>query len=67
MIPVKDNKGLYRDEKTNSIVNCDDVQYEQYMKMRRAKSKEKMELESIKSDIDEIKFALKVILEKINN
>ena len=67
MIPVKDNKGLYRDEKTNSIINCDDTQYEQYIKMKQAKSKEKLELESIKSDIDEIKSALKVILEKINN
>jgi len=67
MIPVKDNKGLFRDEKTNSIINCDDLQYEQYMKLKSAKSKEKMEIESIKNDIDEIKSALKVILEKINN
>ena len=27
MIPVKDNKGLFRDEKTNSIINCDDTDY----------------------------------------
>ena len=67
MIPVKDNRGLYRDERTNSIINCDELQYEQYVKMKREKSKEKMEIESIKSDIDEIKSALKIILEKINN
>lgn len=67
MIPVKENKGLFRDEKTNSIINCDDLQYEQYMKMKALKTKEKTELEELKSDIDEIKFALKTILERINN
>lgn len=67
MIPVKDSKGLFRDEKTNSIINCDDLQYNQYMKMKEIKSKEKTELESLKSDIDEIKSVLKIILEKINN
>lgn len=67
MIPVKDNKGLFRDERTNSIINCDNLQYEQYIKMKSAKSKEKLEIESLKNDIEEIKSALKVILEKINN
>lgn len=67
MIPVKENKGLFRDERTNSIINCDDLQYNQYMKMKELKSKEKTELESLKSDIDEIKSVLKIILEKINN
>ena len=67
MIPVKENKGLFRDEKTNSIINCDDLQYEQYMKMKSLKNKEKSELEELKSDINEIKSLLKILLEKINN
>jgi len=67
MIPVKENKGLFRDEKTNSIINCDDLQYEQYMKMKAIKTKEKTELEELKSDINEIKSVLKILLEKINN
>jgi hypothetical protein len=67
MIPVKENKGLFRDEKTNSIINCDDLQYEQYMKMKALKTKEKTELEELKSDINEIKSVLKILLEKINN
>jgi hypothetical protein len=67
MIPVKENKGLFRDEKTNSIINCDDLQYEQYMKMKELKTKEKNELEELKSDINEIKSVLKILLAKINN
>lgn len=66
MIPVKDNKGLFRDEKTNSIINCDNTDYEQYMKLKKQKLNEKNEIESIKNDIEEIKGALKIILEKIN-
>lgn len=67
MIPVKDNRGLYRDEKTNSIVNCDDFQYNQYLKMKEEKNKERSEIDSLKTDIEEIKSALKIILERINN
>ena len=67
MIPVKDNRGLYRDEKTNSIVNCDDFQYNQYLKMKEEKNKERIEIDSLKTDIEEIKSALKIILERINN
>ncbi len=67
MIPVKENKGLFRDEKTNSIINCDDLQYEQYMKMKAIKTKEQNELEELKSDIKDIKAVLKILLEKINN
>lgn len=66
MIPVKDNIGLYRDS-NNSIVNCNDLQYEQYMRMKQLKTKEKNEIEELKNDINEIKSALKIILEKINN
>ena len=67
MIPVKENKGLFRDEKTNSIINCDDLQYEQYIKMKEIKRKEQNEFEELKSDINEIKSVLKILLEKINN
>lgn len=66
MIPVKENKGLFRDERTNSIINCDDLEYEQYMKIKEIKIKEQSELQELKSDIDEIKSVLKIILEKIN-
>lgn len=66
MIPVKDNRGLFRDEKTNSIINCDDSNYEQYIKLKNQKLNEKNEIESLKNDIEEIKDALKIILEKIN-
>lgn len=66
MIPIKDNRGFYRDEKTNAILNCNDVQYNEYIKMKNKKSLEDQELDKIKNDIEEIKNALKTLIETIN-
>ena len=35
MIPVEGHKNLFRDEKTNAIVNTDNIAYENYISMRR--------------------------------
>jgi len=67
MIPIKDNGGLFRDEKTNAVLNCNDNEYENYVKLKNKKLTEKEEIASMKSDIEEIKSALKIIIEKINN
>ena len=66
MIPIKDNRGFYRDEKTNAVLNCNDVQYNEYIKMKNKKSLEERELDKIKNDIEEIKSALKTLIETIN-
>lgn len=67
MIPIKDNGGLFRDENTNAVLNCNDNEYENYVKLKNKKLTEKEEIASMKSDIEEIKSALKIIIEKINN
>lgn len=64
MIPVEGHKGLYRDQKTNAILNTNDNEYEEYMKLKNSKLKEKTEIESIKEEINEIKSLLKKLLEK---
>ena len=71
MIPVKDNKFLFRDEKTNAIVNCSDYEYEKYIKINTEKLKEiekTKELENdvnkLKTDIEEIKELLKQVIYK---
>jgi hypothetical protein len=35
--------------------------------MKEEKNKERIEIDSLKTDIEEIKSALKIILERINN
>lgn len=63
MIPVEGHKGLYRDQKTNAIVNNNDNDYEEYIKLKNSKLKEKSEIESLKDEIFEIKLLLKKLLE----
>ena len=66
MIPIKDNRDFYRDEKTNAVLNCNDTQYNEYIKMKNKKSLDGQELNKIKNDIEEIKSALKTLIETIN-
>jgi len=62
MIPVKGHPNLYRDEQTGAIVNCDNQSYNQYMNSLNNRKLQKMEIEEIKKDIDEIKSLLKDLL-----
>jgi hypothetical protein len=65
MIPVKNNKSLFRDERTNAILNCSNYEYENYLKIKNEKIKElektkklESDVQNIKKDIDEIKNLL---------
>jgi len=60
---------LMRDGNTNSIVNTNMSEYQEYVSRRNAKSEENQkvqnleeELGTIKDDINEIKFLLKELL-----
>jgi hypothetical protein len=66
MIPVEGNPDLYRDEKTNAILNCNDNKYNEYITMKGKLLGQKHEIEHMKNDIDEIKSLLKVLVNKIN-
>ena len=64
MIPIKDHKHLYRDEKSGAVLNTDTDGFKQYKKMKRFKSNQKEEIERMKQDIEEIKSLLKEIVNK---
>ena len=64
MIPVKDHKNLYRDEKSGAIINTDTGGFNRYKKMKRFKDDQKNEIDKIKEDISEIKELLKQFLKK---
>jgi len=55
MIPVKDHRGLYRDEKTNAVLNCNDNEYDQYVKIKNQRMTQQMEISELKNEIKEIK------------
>jgi predicted transcriptional regulator len=65
---VKGHDNLIRDPKTNAIVNTNMSEYEEYLSRRDSKNKENQkiqnlerDLDSIKGDIEEIKFLLRNI------
>lgn len=54
-IKVKDHKNLYRDSSTNSIVNTDSSEYENYLKKRNANLKKTAEIDELKNEVNIIK------------
>ena len=70
-IKVKGHDNLIRDSKTNSIINTNMVEYNEYISRRNSKLKEIEKLQNlesdvtnIKNDLDEIKSLLKELLKQ---
>ena len=55
MYNVEGNKDLARDPKTNSIVNVNDLEYHKYISQRSVKQKKNESLDSMKTDLDNLK------------
>jgi len=65
MIPVEGHKGLYRDEETGAIVNCDINEYNRYIALKNQRINQKKEIENLKNELSDIKDLLhKLINEK---
>ena len=47
MIPVEGHKNLFRDEKTNAIINTDTIGYENYMRMRKRNDDKQAEMDAL--------------------
>ena len=62
MIPVKGHSELYRDENSNAILNCSDIEYNEYLKVKNIIINQKTEIETIKNDIEEIKLLLRSLV-----
>jgi hypothetical protein len=59
MIPVEGHNNLYRDEKSNAIINCNDYEYQQYLKIKNSTLNEKTELNNLKKEVEELKELIK--------
>tara|TARA_B100000424_G_scaffold271206_1_gene272986 strand:- start:3069 stop:3275 length:207 start_codon:yes stop_codon:yes gene_type:complete len=66
MIKVEGHSNLFRDSKTGAIVNTDDNAYNQYLKLKKSDNKREVELNKMKSDIEDIKDALSQIINSLN-
>lgn len=77
LIPVEGNKGLFRDESSSAILNCSDSDYQRYLEVKNIKIKEVAqmnemtekinEIDQLKSDVNEMKDMMKLILQKLDS
>ena len=66
MIPVKGHSELYRDENSNAILNCSDIEYNEYIKVKNIIINQKTEIDTMKNDIEEIKLLLRSLVNWYN-
>lgn len=66
---VEGRENLIRDPRTNSIINTDMTEYQQYLSNKKRKSEENEKIQNIeedivnmKGDLDEIKFLLRSLV-----
>ena len=60
-IKVKGHNHLIRDTKTNSIINTNVSEYNEYISRRDSKLKESQKIHNLESDVDNIKEDLNEI------
>lgn len=65
LIPVEGHNSLARDNDSKSIINTDRNLYNSYVNQRQRKLKEIEEIETLKSDVIDIKKMLSIIIEKL--
>lgn len=65
LIPVKGNSTLKRDSYSSAIINTDKSAYEKYILLKDQKNKEREEIDSIKSELAEIKTVLAQLVAKL--
>ena len=62
MIPVEGHRGLYRDEKSGAIINCNENEYNEYIRIKNLKVNEKNDIEKMKNELEDLKLLLKTAL-----
>ena len=67
MIPVEGHKNLFRDEKTNAIINTDNIGYENYMRMRKRNDDKQAEMDAMKKELESLKSMLNELASKITS
>jgi hypothetical protein len=66
MIPVLDEKGILRDEKSKSLIINNDIALIEYEQRKKAKLAEKQRLSNLEAKVQNIESMLAKILEKVS-
>jgi hypothetical protein len=66
-IPVEGHSGFYRDSISGAVLNCNDSEYDNYIRSKELKIKQRQEIENLRNDVNEIKDMMKIILSKLDS
>ena len=66
MIPVEGHKNLFRDPKTNAIINKDNLAYENYIAMRNRNNDKQAEMDSMRKELDDMKKEIETLKSMLN-
>lgn len=67
LIPIENNKSLYRDPGSGAVVNCSSYDYELYVQQKNEEIQKLSEIDRLKNDVNEIKDMMKLILSKLDS
>lgn len=70
LIPVEGERNLARDMRTNAIINTNEQDYNAYLARKKSAMNEKQKIESLESQINEVKNDLneiKMLLRRLSN
>ena len=64
LIPIRDEKGLFKDSNSGAIVNTNKSEYQAYISNRDSLEAEKARLDHLENEIGDIKQMLQTLLNK---
>ena len=67
MIKVEGFQNLYRDPKTNAIVNTDDRGYKEYLRQKSIRMKQKEHNENLETQVDSLQKELTELKELVQD
>tara|TARA_B100000003_G_scaffold207924_1_gene226726 strand:- start:1518 stop:1745 length:228 start_codon:yes stop_codon:yes gene_type:complete len=66
LIPVKGHSNLGRNAESNAIINMDNTGYEAYLLAREESQRKDSDLESLKTEVEELKGILKNLISQLD-
>ena len=67
LIPIENNKSLYRDPNSGAVINCSSSDYESYLVHKNSLLEKQNEIQMLKTEVNEIKDMMKLILSKLDS
>ena len=64
LIPIKDEKGFFKDSDSGAIVNKNNNEYQAYIAQRERLLSDKERLDKVENEISDIKQMLQILIDK---